>query len=59
MGAAVGTVDTRANADNAFRALDDSARAAERLRRALELAAPDWPRRAEAEKTLRSWTGGR
>ena len=43
----------------AFRALDDSARAAERLRRALELAAPDWPRRAEAEKTLRSWTGGR
>jgi hypothetical protein len=43
----------------AFRAKDDSDHAAEKLRRALKHAVPDWPRRAEAEKALRAWTGGR
>jgi serine/threonine-protein kinase len=43
----------------ALRAKDEPGRAAEALRRALERAPQDWPRRSEAEKTLRSWTGGR
>jgi tetratricopeptide (TPR) repeat protein/tRNA A-37 threonylcarbamoyl transferase component Bud32 len=43
----------------AFRAHGDLAHATDKARRALEVAAADWPRRAEAEKALRAWAVGR